>query len=522
VGEGNNHYWMLWRAFQDQPVSNLPDGIPVPFMDVVNLPLSLPTVLVDPALGFNQVVALNLLLAFAGAWALARELGISQRAALTAGVAALASPFLSGQVDFGLTESLPVGWIGLHAAALLRFGRTGEWRWSFAAGGALGAFVLAGWYHATFGLVVELAVVPVVLLRSRLPWWKRLAGVLGQGALAAVLVVPALLRFLEVKAMWAERWHPPSAFPADIRMRWRVTPNYGADLLNLVLPEVRERLDISQTVYVGLIGLTLAGLAEKRARWVWLVCAPLWLLALGHWLGVAGHTKFVGRYWRMPAGYLVTWFEPLQGLSHWHRAAGPATLFMAVGAASGVERISRRLSWVWIAAPVLILVDSIGLSQTRWPRQQVDTTVPEVLVELPEGGLLQLPFDNGRGDFSDDIPRRFNLWQPGHGHPVSENYEGKDALLFDSRVAAAADGLCGVPATVPHGWTPGNTRRDPDKALLVAEQEHALLRDAGIRYVVLHTRNCPGQARTSEFLTRALGPMEREQDEIRVWEIPQE
>lgn len=82
LGEGDNHYWMLWRASRRlagelRPLENVPEGVPIPLMDPINLVLALPTVGWSPALGYNQLLLLNLLLAFGGAWCLARELGAS-------------------------------------------------------------------------------------------------------------------------------------------------------------------------------------------------------------------------------------------------------------------------------------------------------------------------------------------------------------------------------------------------------------------------------------------------------------
>ena len=54
-------------------------------------------------------------------------------------VATACSPFLAGMIEFGITEAWPVGWLALHAAALLRFGRTGAARDAALAGATLAA-----------------------------------------------------------------------------------------------------------------------------------------------------------------------------------------------------------------------------------------------------------------------------------------------------------------------------------------------------------------------------------------------
>lgn len=427
LGEGNNHVWMLWRAYQAGPVANWPDGVGIPFMDVVNLPLGLP-VLAHPALGHNAVVVGNLLLAFGGAWALCRELGGTRWGALTAGVAGMAAPVLSGLVDFAITESLPVGWLALHLAALLRWERTREHGAWAAAGVALAAFALSGWYNAFFGLVVELPFVIGLIWRTRKP-----LPILGQGAVALALVLPRFLQFLEVQDLWVERFRGPSPFPPEFRPHWRELPVYGTDLLNLVLPAVEPVL-ISKCVYVGLVALALA-LVAKRRRVLWLA-VPLWVLSLGFWLSIAGHTSALGGNLRMPAGLLVDAIPSLAGLSHWHRAAAPASIVLAAVAGLGAGRLVERwprTGWVW---PVLLVLDALLWSQTPWPRPMTDPS-PHPVYAYATGtqAILELPFDNQpRAPDATDLPRSSNLWQATHGRPVAENLEGDDALLHDDGV----------------------------------------------------------------------------------------
>lgn len=407
LGEGTNHAWMFWRAFQDGPVANWPEGLAIPLMDPVNLPLAV--------LGLQGVVYANLVLAFLGAWALARALDATEAGAATAGVAAMSAPVLLGFVDMGLTESLPIGWLGLHAAALIRWGDTGRQRWWLAASLALAAFALSGWYHALFGLVVELPLAAWVLWRSRRP-----LGVLAQGVLAAALVLPRALA--HDSAIWAHRFVRASPHPPELRPHWRELPVFGTDLLNLVQPAL-ESVGPSKSVYIGVVGLALALLGRRRG--LLLLAVPLWVLALGHHLSVAGHVAFA-----LPAKFI-----PLDGVSHWHRAAGPASIFLAVAAGFGAERLPR-----WWIAPTLLVLDSLMLSQTAFPRALTDPTPPAVYEQV-DGVLLELPFDNRRVDFGAEIPRRSNLYQPSHGQPVAENHEGVDALLSRPSIRAA-DGAC--------------------------------------------------------------------------------
>ena len=481
LGEGINHYWMLWRAFQDPPVANWPDGLPIPLMDAINAPLALPGLWVDPVLGFNQVLIANLVLAFVGSWALCRALGAGPDGAFVAGIAGSCSPFFGGLLSFGITESMPLGWIGLHVAALLHWERSGRWYWLVAAGGALLAFVLSGWYHAVFALVVE--AVLLMVLRRRL-------GLLLQGLAAGLLVLPRFFGFLEVRDFWLPRFLVPRGAPLDMRPEWHELPAWGTDLLNLVLPSLGA-VEVSKCAYVGLACLGLALAAGGRARRMWYLVLPLWVLALGHWLSIGGHTELLGRSWSLPAGWMVRLVEPLQGLSHWYRAAGPATIFLAAAAGLGAERLGR---WTPLAA-LAVLLDSLVFSQNPWPRATTDATPPRALVEHIDGPFVQLPFDNGRRDFSDDALRRYNLWQPRIGHSEGENYEGPDVLLANGVLGNAQD-ACGQERSVP--W-PQPTR----KGVALPGQ------------IVLHADLCPA---AEPLLTAAFGEPERYQD-ILIYEL---
>ena len=479
-GEGVNHYWMLWRAFQETEVGNWPEGLPIPLMDPINAALAVPGVWLDPVLGFNQVVVMNLVLAAAGSGLLARECGGGPDAVFVASIAGGCSPFLGGLLSFGVTEAMPVGWIGLHVAALLRWDKGGRWPWLIAAGAALLAFVLAGWYHAVFACVVELT----LLLRLR-----RRAGVVAQGLSVVVLMVPWFLVFLERRDFWASRFQAPRGAPIDARSDWRELPAWGTDLLNLFLPSL-DSVPVSKCAYLGLVALALAALAGRRARLLWWLAIPLWVLALGHWLSVGGHTELLGHTWSLPAGWLVRLFEPLTGLSHWVRAAGPATVFLAAAAGLGSERLGRWAPWAALA----VLADSLVLSQNPWPRALTDATPPADLVEAVTGPYVQIPFDNGRRDFSSDPVRRYNLWQPRVGYPEGENYEGPDALLAN-RVLADAQDACGQERALP--WP------RPIKGGVALPPQ-----------IVLHLQECPdGEA----ILTRAFGPP-RQVGELLVYE----
>jgi len=442
-GEASNHLWMFWRATQGGVVSNVPVGVGLPLMDPINLPVFSAFSWVHPALGFNAVWLFNLVLAFAGAFSLARALGVGRAAAFSGGVACACSPFLSGLGSFGITESWAIGWLGIHIACLIRYVESrskGHLAFSVL---ALTAFLASGWYSAVFAVVVEPLVLFVLVRRG-----GSLIPLVLQAAAAGALVLPRFLHFWSERGLWSERWR----FPQDVggaRLErweaWREMPQSGADVLNYVLPSV-ESVAVSKSVYLGLVMLSLALVAGKRAKVLWFWSVPFLVMALGLTLSVAGFQQFAGFHLSLPAAWLTRLIPPLEGLTHWFRALAPAMLFLAVAASMGVERLAaKRERWL-VLAPLLLLADSVMLSQTPWPRDQFSIAPPRIYESIREdsdaGALLQLPLHNSRREFTSDVPRIYNRWQPVHGLAVAENYESVDAILKSNRLVEWLQELC--------------------------------------------------------------------------------
>ena len=436
-GEASNHLWMFWRAGVSGPVANYPVGLPIPLMDPVNLPVYRSLAWVHPALGYNAVWCFNLGAAFWGALFLSRALGVSRMASVSAGVACAFSPFLSGLGSFGITESWGVGWLGFHLAFVLRYSESGRKRDLCGAAVFLGAFLYTGWYSAVFAVIAEIGVAVFLWRRGRLG-----AGFLVQGFAAAVLVLPRLVSFWKERQFWADRW---VGVPTPLEGQWepwRELPRSGADALNLVLPSVGA-VPVSKSVYLGLIVLGLAIYAGKKARVLWVWAVPFLVLSLGTHLMIGGHQNFGGVSVSLPADWIRSLVPPLEGLTHWYRALGPAILFLAVAAAMGVERLSSRYPKAVVVLPVLIFLEGLILSQTPWPRALVSIEPPSVYESLSrDGALLQLPLHNNRREFTSDEPRVYNRWQPMHGLSVVENYEGSDALLDRNPWVEELQGLC--------------------------------------------------------------------------------
>ena len=490
LGEVDNHFWMFWRAKEmfvgHWPVSNFPVGIEIPIMDPVNLPVYALGAMVDPVIGYNLVVFFNLFLAFWGGWYLAVELNVSSRAAVTAGVALASSPFLSGIASFGITESLTLGWLGLHVGSL--------WAWHnrrsvvslVFASASLVALLFSGWYAALIALLVEILVFVVLCVKS----YKRglrgfVLGFFAQGLLASLLIAPRFFQFLGQRDLWAGRWHGGVHPPPEYLPHWRTMSSAGSDLINLFLPAL-EPVSVSKSVYLGVIVLLLSVAGGKRARGLIALALVFMVLALGYWFTVGGRTVWFGVPLSLPALWLTRAFPSLEGVGHWYRLVAPAVLFLSVAAAMGVDKLAKRWSPIFWVAPVLVLCDSLAFSQTPWPRSQVESALPAIYEEMTDGGaVVQIPFHNGRREFTLDVPRIYNRWQPLHGHEVAENYEGEDASLETNDFLAYVNYLCGVlqPATI----------RRTARLRVVAEpadtsNDLLWLSRNGFKWIVVHSR----------------------------------
>jgi hypothetical protein len=210
----------------------------------------------------------------------------------------------------------------------------------------------------------------------------------------------------------------------------------------------------------------------------------------------------------------------LESVSHWYRAIGPATVFLAALAAIGTHALSKRWPAAWWVLPLLITIESITLSPIAWPRPHYDPSPPAGYANLPAGPIVELPFDNAREPFSESPARIYERWQPLHGHAIAENYEGPDALLQTSRLLAVADALCGLKPTVPSSHRGKKKLRDPgplsDESVLGEEVES--LRALGVGSVLLHRDRAHDTTQTEALLTRAFGPSTGNAN-LRIWAV---
>ncbi|MSP55181.1 MAG: hypothetical protein EXR69_06190 [Myxococcales bacterium] len=510
-GEVDNHFWMYWAAVErlgPGPLTDFPHGWEIPLMDPISLPFWLSASWIRPELGYSAVLWGNLVLAGFGGGALAvgvaegggrwggrpgaRGLpatvaGAGERctpAFWTGAVAAMACPPLLGFMEFGITEAWAVGWLGLHAAALLTWGRTGKAQHLICAVLAAAAVWVSGWYNAFFMLVLE----PFLWVACRRWSWGLPLG----AACAAVPRLPALWDTHVNFHLWSSRL---TGICSPIENRgWIARPFCGVDLLALVRPSP-EPLLVSHAMYVGLGAIVLGavGLAScrDRVRGGALAAGALlmWALALGDQLRLAG--KVVWDH--APAGWLTLVLPALRAITHWERAEVPAGMLLAGLAGAGAVRLG---GW-WRLAPAVLIADTLLFGGQQFPRQSYATDAPAELVDLPgKGALLLVPVDNTFDPPHGRSRRPYNQWQVYFHRPVSENYEGPDHVSRSPAIKYL-NRLCGV--------RPGPGERPAPPSAL---SDLRLFRADGFEWLVVVPELAPNSSGCVAAVTAALGQPE--------------
>lgn len=500
AGETHNHLWFFAHTLLGLR-ANVPDGWDVPLMDPPNLPWFALGWLVSPAVAWNLVAVANVALGCFGGWVLGKQVGGTRSGAFVGMAAVGWSPFLGGAIDFGVTEAYPLGFFALHVAMMERLrAEPGSRRVAAAAGLALGLFALSGWYHAAFAL----GVAPLLAWRAR----SRLVAFVG--TLALLLVLPRFLQLLPHLDVWSERAAGLSD-ATDIR-QWQRQERYGIDALRF-LPSLTT-FTPSVSVYLGVV-LVATSLLGGRASLPWIAMAvPLYVLALGHWLRVGGHVVKLEGPLLMPAGWLVNGWEWPRFITHWYRAAGPATVLLAAAAAAGAGRAERWAAgrrWAAILGPgiaALALADSLALSSTRWPRVAAPLPAPAALPL--DGPVLDLPLDNNRTPPELYGSRRpYWMWQLSHRQAVAENYEAADSVLRESGEARTLQAACGGLPTA----RPGAAEADA----VATGSEGVSLWSLGFRWIVVHDALAPSGC--IEAVTARFGPPEAEVVGAQGWRL---
>jgi hypothetical protein len=460
------HAWgMQWvlNSLLDGRFPGDVDGLAFPrggsawYVDPLGAMLAMPWLALGfPSVGYQFVVAIQLVLASAAGWAWGRALGGS---GWLAAVACATSPSVLCEYHNGILEAAWVGFVPLAAWAAWR----GE-RWT---GAVVGLAMVASLYH---GVGAALLAGGILLVRGRF----RLLG--GTAALAGLVAAPVVF------ALWRSLSSADSIEQKPTGIQIPTLRINAVDPIAFVHPgdfwTVRlDRPDVTQyrrTPYLGLglLGLAGVGLARRPRRALLLLpVAGAASLALGPylWRGDDFARTADGRMIALPMRWILE-RSPV-GLDHPVRFLGAATTALAGLAAPALG------PWGALVAP-LLLAENLALAPNTWPFATADARLPGVYGKLPADGraIIDLPAD--RGDSG--ATQRYLYWQSRHRHPIpyvlKVSSRGMPSMNSALRHFTALGSL-----HPPEPGTPGAP--DPDADLAAAARE---LAEQGFGWVILH------------------------------------
>jgi hypothetical protein len=425
-------------------------------------PLPIPGHGVEAAVARYDVVFLFAnAMALAGAYVLARELGLGPAAACVAGVAFAYSPWRLEQG--GHLQILSSGAIPLAIALLIGGYRRGR-----------GALVYAGWavvaWQVSIGFSLGLPLLLGLLAGAPLVWWRSGRPVVAPRATAAgiatVVVVTALLAvpYLHVRSDEPDSRRSPetvatySVGPRAFATASSLNPVWGPVTapLRKDLPAVAE-----QTLFPGIATLLLAALGAAWTAWPrGLRGALLGAVGVFAVLSLGFEVHGLGRF--LPYRALYELVPGWSGIRVPERLHTFTTLALALLSAGGIARLTARRAsvarWIVPLALLAVLAEGAGFGPGRW--------YPHLRAPAPPAGLANLADPLLALPASATDSRRYLLWST-DGFPRLVNGRSSITPRRTTRILEAVTAF-------------------PDRASVAA------LRRLEVRTVVLHADRLMG------------------------------
>jgi hypothetical protein len=415
----------------------------------------------SPLLAHNLVLLLSFPLSGLGAYLLARELSGSRAGAFIAG---LGFTFCAYRFDHLIhVQSLSIQWLPLAVLYLLKAARTGRPAHLL----ALSAFAVLQALSSGYYAVLLVPALGIPLLQAWLDPARRRHAVRAAAALSCAAVLTFLVLLPDTTAHRRHGLHRSRAETVHWSARWRSYLEPGRYAAWPHLRALHARVHDAEPLYPGLVILALAipGLPQARrsepARLAAMLTAAGLLLSLGPEASVGP--------WVVPGPYEVVRLLPgASALRTPSRLGILAVLGLDLLAAIGWARLSHRLGRPRLMAAAVAFVGAVEL----WPAglagsiREVPPTPATArwLAAAPRGPVLELPWsEEGDGAL-------YAYWSTVHWQPMVNGWG-----------AFAPHGNFGL-GVVGARWPTPYTAR--------------LFRNAGIRYVVVHTdRVTDGQRR---------------------------
>jgi hypothetical protein len=399
-------------------------------------PLAIPGHGVEAAVArYDAVFLFANALAFAGAYVLARELGLGPGAACVAGVAFAYSPWRLEQG--GHLQILSSGAIPLAIALLIGGYRRRR-----------GGLVYAGWAvvasQVAIGFSLGLPLLLGLMVGAPLVWWRLGRPVVAPRATAAgvatVMIATALLAvpYLRVRSDEPDSRRSPqtiatySVGPRVFATASSHNPGWGPVTTGLRkdLPAVAE-----QTLFPGVATLLLAALGAAWTAWPRRLRRAL-LGAAGAFavLSLGFEVHGLGRF--LPYHALYDLVPGWSGIRVPERLHTFTTLALALLAAAGTARLTARRAsagrWIVPLALLAVLAEGAGFGPGRW--------YPHLRAPVPPAGLAKLtdPLLELPASAADN--RRYLLWST-DGFPRLVNGRSSITPWRTTRILDAVTGF---------------------------------------------------------------------------------
>ncbi len=396
-----------------------------------------------------------------GGWALGRVMGASVLPALLPAAAAIASPYLMGELTAGRFSQVSIGWMLLGVASWVRLMNQPSKQNAIISGGLWAITGFFYWYHAWFLALGLIGLLVAQRIGQRaIPWRAVLLG----SCTAAVLIAPWAILFFgawtEIPGT-SESFPPPQAAQDSI---WPTVPFLGT--------EHGKVGAMSGLIWLlGLIGAVAAlfrgGVLTRWALAIWLLFT---LLAMGPFASWA------------PYSILYDLTPPLKRFWWPMRHIGLASvIWAALGAVwlSGPRWGAPLAVIAALCAPVLLSIQG-AQSQVRTTQLATAPGALSEIAELSQGVVLQPPLAPQAA--GSQIPLLFQIFHKktllsGHAPWVDRvRPEQWDHIARQNTYLSAL-------MSMERGDIKGELRFDPE--------DLATLIDQGLRWLVLDRSTFP-------------------------------
>lgn len=416
----------------------------------------------EPVLAYNVTLILTFVLSGLGACLLAYEIGASRTGGLIAG---LVYAFFPYRFDHLLQlHHLSIQWLPFLLIFALRSLRTGGWRNRLLAAFFFLLQALSSGYYAVLAALSVAVVIATHLgsraLRAQIP--RFVLGLALAGALLAVVFVPYRTAMRSLRAAGA----PANRTTKELQhwsARWSSYANPGKFI---VLPHQEwlfRRFGGPDPLYAGAATLVLAGLAlcllrrDPSVQIAASLAAVGVLLSLGPQISI-GVTSVTGPF---------EWIRGLPAVSMLRTPARMgvlAVLGLSLLAALGWTRfVTGRLATILLGPVILAFAVELypaGLAAAIRPAEAPPPTVAW-LAHAPRGAVLELPWDHETAG----LGALYLYWSIGHWQPLVNGWSA-----FEPKGPFGL-GVIGK--------------------LFPSDYSSQTLRNAGVRYVVVHLDKIP-------------------------------